>query len=67
MKDRASCAKVIDQIFALEDLDGNGLVTRCEDAMFQYANGSSEEYALKFSSQYTIGAFQNICNENFSS
>lgn len=67
MKDRASCEKVIDQIFAIEDIDKNGLVTRCEDAKFQFANGSTKEYALKFSSQYTIGAFRNICNENFSS
>jgi hypothetical protein len=34
MKDRASCLSVIDQAFALEDIDNNGLVTRCEDAKF---------------------------------
>jgi hypothetical protein len=67
MKDRATCLSVIDQIFALEDIDHNGLVTRCEDAQFQFANGSTEEYALKFSSQYTIGAFRAICSENFAS
>jgi hypothetical protein len=32
MKDRATCLSVIDNIFALEDIDNNGLVTRCEDA-----------------------------------
>lgn len=67
MHSRATCLKVIDQIFALEDIDHNGLVTRCEDAKFQYAMGSEKEYALKFSSQYTLGAFQQICMENFSS
>lgn len=67
MKSRATCMAVIDQIFAIEDIDGNGLVTRCEDAKFQYSQGSTKEYALKFSSQYTLGAFQAICNENFSS
>lgn len=41
MNSRASCLKVIDQIFALEDLDHNGLITRCEDAKFQYAMGST--------------------------
>ena len=67
MNSRATCKAVIDQIFAIEDIDKNGLVTRCEDAKFQFAMGSTKEYALAFSSQYTLGAFQNICNENFSS
>ena len=50
IKDRASCQANIMKIFAIMDRDNNGLITRCEDASFQFAMGSKQKYALKFSS-----------------
>lgn len=55
--DYDSCMAVIKQAWEIEDLDNNGLVTRCEDANFQvHFGGSTEAYATKFSGQYTLGA-----------
>lgn len=65
MKDRASCAKVIQQIFDIEDINNDNYVERCEDAKFQHAMGSIPYYAKKFSSAYTRDSFNQICNENF--
>lgn len=56
---------VIDKLFEIEDLDKNGIVTKCEDANLQYAFGATKEYATKFAGQYTRAAFRNICFENF--
>lgn len=60
-----TCMGVIDQLFAIEDQDKNGIITKCEDANFQHAMGSSEPYAQKFAGQYTLGAARAICKENF--
>lgn len=61
MTDRESCYKVIQDIFDIEDINNDSYVSRCEDAKFQFANGSSKEYALKFSSAYTRATFALIC------
>jgi hypothetical protein len=63
--DRASCLETIQQIFDIEDINGDGYITRCEDATLQHAFGSSREYALKFSSAFDRASFNKICNENF--
>lgn len=65
--DRASCLKTIQQVFDIEDLDGDGKISRCEDATLQRAFGATPEYAFKFSSPFTRASFTKICNENFSS
>lgn len=49
----------------MEDLNKNGIVTKCEDANLQYAFGATKEYATKFAGQYTRAAFRGICFENF--
>ena len=63
--DRASCLETIQQVFDVEDLDGNGYISRCEDAKLQRALGATKEYALKFSSPFTRASFNKICYENF--
>ena len=63
--DYDKCMAVIDQIFAMEDLNGNGIVSKCEDANFQHFAGATKEYATKFAGQYTLQAFRNLCYENF--
>merc|ERR1712167_258564 len=63
--DRASCMKTIQQVFDIEDINGDGYITRCEDATLQHAFGSTKEYAFKFSSPFTRASFNKICNENF--
>lgn len=59
MKDRKSCYAVIDDLFKMEDLNGDGFVERCEDAKAQVAiGGSTPEYATKFSAAYNLAAFR---------
>ena len=67
MTDRASCLAKIDEAFAIQDLNKDGLVSRCEDAMLQhYLLGSTKEYATKFSGEFNKAGYRKICNENFS-
>lgn len=49
MTDLDSCEENIMKIFHILDLNKNNIMERCEDAKFQFAMGSSKEYALKFS------------------
>lgn len=64
--DVESCQVNILKVFAIMDLNKSGMLERCEDALFQhYFGGSTKEYALKFSSQYTPASTQSICAENF--
>jgi hypothetical protein len=66
LKDRASCLENILQLVEINDLNKNNIVERCEDAKLQYNfGGSTREYALKYSSQYTRGAVLNICYTDF--
>lgn len=64
-KDRASCEANMDDLFKILDRNNNFLIERCEDASFQYSSGSTKEYALKFSSQFTIEAAKMLCAEDF--
>lgn len=63
--DRASCLETMDQVFDIEDINGDGFITRCEDATLQHAFGSSKEYSFKFSSAFDRASFRKICEENF--
>jgi hypothetical protein len=65
MKDRASCLVNIQKIFDLMDTNNDGMISRCEDAIFQYASGSKKSYALKFSSAYTRASANQICTQDF--
>jgi len=61
--DKKSCLENIQKIFDIMDLNNDNILSRCEDATFQYAAGSTPEYAKKFSSIYTRAAANAICNE----
>jgi hypothetical protein len=52
-------------VFKKMDINGNGHVERCEDASFQQFMGSSEEYATKYSSEFSVAGALAICKENF--
>ena len=65
MTDRASCYAKIDQMFDIEDINGDGVITRCEDAILQRAFGASKEYAFKYSDTFDRAKFKKICEENF--
>lgn len=64
---RETCLAGIDGLFTILDLNNDGYVSRCEDAAFQVAIGSKEEYAFRFSGQFTLSSFRQICMEEFSS
>lgn len=64
-KDRATCRESIDQMFEIEDINNDGFITRCEDAILQYNFGATKEYAFKFSAQFSKDQFRKICEENF--
>lgn len=64
-KDRHSCLHTIQKVFDIEDINGDGFITRCEDATLQRAFGATPEYAFKFSSAFTRASFNKICYENF--
>ena len=63
MNSRSSCLENIQKIFDIMDLNHDNLLSRCEDATFQHAAGSTPEYAKKFSSIYTRASANMICNE----
>jgi len=65
IKDYDSCMANILDIFKKMDINGNGHIERCEDANLQKFMGSTEEYATKFSSEFSVAGAQAICSENF--
>jgi len=65
IKDYDSCVANILNVFKKMDINGNGHVERCEDASFQQFMGSSEEYATKYSSEFSVAGALAICKENF--
>lgn len=65
MTDLATCRTEIEKIFKILDLDGNGIIEKCEDATFQHAAGSPLDYSLKFSGRFDMAALKIICNEYF--
>jgi len=65
MTDYADCMTKIDSIFPFVDYNNDGFISRCEDATFQYINGESREFAMKFSSPTTKDSFRKICEKRF--
>lgn len=59
-KDR--CLELIADAFKLIDLNGDGIISRCENASFQVANGSTKDYALKYSTILTPASSKKFCN-----
>lgn len=53
MKTKEQCLTLIADAFKLVDVNGDGVISRCEDASFQVAAGSTKEYALKYSTTWT--------------
>lgn len=51
--------------FPLLDLNGDGFVTRCEDAQFQFLMGETREYSMKFSAPFTPGGLGKVCGKLF--
>lgn len=67
MIDRASCLAAIDAAFDIQDLNKDGYIDRCEDAILQkVVMGATEEYATKFSGEFTKASYRRICGENYS-
>lgn len=65
MTDRESCYEKIPEIFKILDLNGDGIIEKCEDATFMATVGEDLEYALKFSGRFDLAALKMVCNENF--
>ena len=59
--DYDSCLANIDDIFNLVDLNRDGYIDRCEDASFQKHLGSSQDFALKYSSSWDRASYKTIC------
>lgn len=67
IKDQKSCLDNIQKLFDIIDLNDDGIIQRCEDAKFQHASGSSQEYALKFSNEFSRATANLICYEDYKS
>lgn len=65
IKDYETCMANIDDIFKRMDLNNDGYLQRCEDAAFQHFMGSTEEYAAKFSSEFSVASARALCAEGF--
>ena len=65
IKDRQSCLDNIQKIFDIMDINKDSMIQRCEDAKFQFASGSSKEYALKFSNEFSRSTANLICSQDF--
>ena len=65
IKDYDTCMANILDVFKKMDINGNGYIERCEDASFQHFMGSTEEYATKFSSDFSVTSALALCSENF--
>lgn len=62
MNSKAVCLERIDQIFKIVDANGDGTISRCEDVSFQVAMGNPEDYALKYSTKWTLSSAKLWCN-----
>ncbi len=49
MNSLETCKQFLPQLFNLIDLNGNGLLDRCEDANLLNILGNTEEYSKKYS------------------
>jgi len=61
MDDEEDCLKTMVDAFKIVDLDGDHVISRCEDASYQVAMGASKEFALKYSTTWTLAAAQQWC------
>lgn len=62
MTNKEKCLELIADAFKLVDINGDGMISRCEDASFQVASGSTKEYALKYSTSWTPASAKKFCN-----
>lgn len=58
---KEKCLKDVGNAFKLLDKDGDGVISRCEDASYQVSHGSTKEYALKYSTTWTMGSAEKLC------
>lgn len=61
MNSKDKCLSTIESAFNAIDLNGDGMISRCEDASFQVANGASEEYAFKYSTSWSLSSAKQWC------
>lgn len=59
------CMSKIDEVFPFFDDNGDGFISRCEDAQFQHAVGETKEFAIKFSNPFTRESFRKICEKRW--
>lgn len=56
-----ACLKGMVDAFKILDVDNDHMISRCEDASYQVAMGASKEYALKYSTSWSLAAAQQFC------
>ena len=59
--DKASCLENVQRIFTIGDVNGDGILDRCEDMNFQYFAGQEIEFARKFAGAYTRQSVSIVC------
>lgn len=47
------------------DLDGDGIISRCEDAQFQATFGEDPAFAKKFGNIFTADSIEKVCGRVF--
>jgi len=62
MNSQEKCLEKIEDAFKIVDKDGDGYISRCEDASMQVALGAAPEYALKYSTSWTLASGKKYCN-----
>lgn len=65
--DLASCKNAVKAIFRLGDLNGDGIIDRCENAKFLYGLGNSQKYALNYGEEKSLALlWAQVCYPRFS-
>jgi len=59
--DKASCLENVQAIFTIGDVNGDGILDRCEDMNFQHFAGQPVEFARKFAGAYTRQSVSIVC------
>lgn len=60
-----SCKSKVPDAFKLIDKDGDGLISKCEDANFLHALGADAAYANTYSTDWTLAASYTWCETYF--
>lgn len=60
-KSYAECQTAITNAFNTVDLDGNGIVSMCEDAKYLRGIGNTKEYAMSYPNTYSLKTVQDMC------